>query len=110
MEEDISSAQDIINKMIPIKEYVKMHPDIYFACKALNYRSFAEKWDGNRPLSVQVKWSEEQRKLVPELIYNRPLVVKGNEVAERLLRYMKKLNIKTTDDIDENNSGTDRII
>lgn len=52
MEEDISSAQDIINKMIPIKEYVKMHPDIYFACKALNYRSFAEKWDGNRPLSV----------------------------------------------------------
>ena len=110
MEEDISSAQDIINKMIPIKEYVKMHPDIYFACKALNYRSFAEKWDGNRPLSVQVKWSEEQRKLVPELIYNRPLVVKGNEVAERLLHYMKKLNIKTTDDIDENNSGTDRII
>lgn len=48
--------------MIPIKDYVKMHPDIYFACKALNYRTFAEKWDGNRPLSVQVNWSAEQNK------------------------------------------------
>ena len=36
MDENINSAQDIIDKMIPIKDYVKMHPDIYFACKALN--------------------------------------------------------------------------
>jgi len=38
------------------------------------------------------------------------LSVKGNEVANRLLKYMKVLNIKTTDDIDDNNAGTDRII
>ena len=88
MDENVHSAQDVIDKMIPIREYVMMHPDIYFACKALNYRTFAEKWDGNRPLSVQV----------------------GDEVAERLIHYMRKLNIRTTDDIDEDNSGTDKIV
>lgn len=110
MDENVHSAQDVIDKMVPIKEYVNMHPDIYFACKALNYRTFAEKWDGDRPLSVQVYWNAEENKLVPELVYDKPLIVKGNEVADRLLQYMKTLNIKTTDDIDDDNAGTDRII
>lgn len=110
MDENVHSAQDVIDKMVPIKEYVKKHPNIYFACKALNYRTFAEKWDGDRPLSVQVYWNAEENKLVPELVYDRPLMVKGNEVAGRLLQYMKALNIKTTDDIDDDNAGTDRII
>lgn len=110
MDENVHSAQDVIDKMVPIKEYVNMHPDIYFACKALNYRTFAEKWDGDRPLSVQVYWNAEENKLVPELVYDKPLIVKGNEVANRLLQYMKALNIKTTDDIDDDNVGTDRIV
>ena len=110
MDENVHSAQDVIDKMVPIKEYVNMHPDIYFACKALNYRTFAEKWDGDRPLSVQVYWNAEENKLVPELVYDKPLIVKGNEVANRLLQYMKALNIKTTDDIDDDNAGTDRIV
>ena len=110
MDEDVHSAQDVIDKMIPITEYVKLHPNIYFACKALNYRTFAGKWDGDRPLSVQVFWNAEKNKLVPKLVYDKPLMIKGNEVAGRLLQYMKLLNIKTTDDIDDDNSGTDRII
>lgn len=110
MDENIHSAQDVIDKMIPIPKYVKMHPDIYFACKALNYRTFAEKWDGDRPLSVQVYWDADENKLVPKLVYNHPLTVNGNEVANRLLHYMKMLNIKTTDDIDDDNAGTDRIV
>lgn len=110
MDEAVYSAQDVIDKMVPIKKYVMIHPDIYFACKALNYRTFAEKWDGDRPLSVQVNWSVKDEKLVPELVYDKPLIVKGNEVAGRLLHYMKMLNIKTTDDIDKDNIGTDRII
>lgn len=110
MDEDVHSAQDVIDKMISITEYVKLHPDIYFACKALNYRTFAEKWDGDRPLSVQVFWDAEENKLVPKLVYDKPLTIKGNEVAGRLLQYMKLLNIKTTDDIDDDNAGTDRII
>lgn len=110
MDEDVHSAQDVIDKMIPITEYVKLHPNIYFACKALNYRTFAGKWDGDRPLSVQVFWNAEKNKLVPKLVYDKPLMIKGNEVAGRLLQYMKLLNIKTTDDIDDDNARTDRII
>lgn len=68
MDEDVHSAQDVIDKMIPITEYVKLHPNIYFACKALNYRTFAGKWDGDRPLSVQVFWNAEKNKLVPKLV------------------------------------------
>lgn len=110
MDEDVHSAQDVIDKMVPIEKYVQMHPDIFFACKALNYRTFAEKWDGDRPLSVQVYWNADENRLVPELVYDQPLTVKGNEVANRLLHYMKLLNIKTTDDIDDDNAGTDRIV
>lgn len=110
MDESVNSAQDVIDKMIPIRDYVMMHPDIYFACKALNYRSFKDKWDGNRPLSVQVEWSVENNRLVPKLVYDKPLIVRGNVVAERLKQYMQNLNIKNTDDINEDNVGTDRII
>lgn len=110
MDEEIYSAQDVIDKMIPITDYVKRHPDIYFACKALNYRTFANKWDGDRPLSVQVLWNAEEKRLVPKLVYDKPLTIKGNEVAGRLQQYMKLLNIKTTNDIDSDNAGTDRII
>ena len=110
MDESVKTAQEVIDKMIPIQEYVRNHPEIYFACKALNYRTFEEKWDGNRPLSVQVDWSAENGKLVPELVFDRPLQVKGNEVAERLIMYMNKLHIKNTDDINDNNAGTDRIV
>lgn len=109
MDESVNSAQEVIDKMIPIKDYVMMHPEIYFACKALNYRTFAKKWDGNRPLSVQVEWSEIDNKLVPRIVFDKPLMVGGNEVAERLINYMKKLNIETTDDINDDNVGTDRI-
>jgi hypothetical protein len=110
MDENVHSAQDVIDKMVSIEEYVAANPDIYFACKALNYRTFEGKWDGDRPLSVQVNWDARDDKLVAELVYDKPLTVKGNEAAARLLKYMKKLNIKNTDDIDENNTGTDRII
>jgi hypothetical protein len=81
MDENVHSAQDVIDKMVPIRDYVNMHPDIYFACKALNYRTFEEKWDGDRPLSVQVDWTPADEKLVPKLAYDKPLQVKGNEVA-----------------------------
>lgn len=110
MDESVNCAQDVIDKMIPIEEYVKMHPDIYFACKALNYRTFEEKWDGNRPLSVQVEWSAENNRLVPRLIYDKPLKVRGNETAGRLMKYMRELNIHTTDDINAENVGTNKIV
>jgi len=110
MDESVKTAQEVIEKMMPIREYVRNHPEIYFACKALNYRTFEEKWDGNRPLSVQVDWSAKNGKLIPELVFDRPLQIKGNEMAKRLMMYMKQLHIKNTDDIDDDNAGTDRIV
>lgn len=76
----------------------------------MNYRTFVEKWDGDRPLSVQVDWYVKENKLMPELIYNKPLTLKGNEMANRLKKYMEALKIKNTDDINDSNAGTDRII
>lgn len=105
----INSAQDIIDQMIPIKEYVRMHPNIYFACKALNYRTFAQKYDGNRPLAVQVDWHIENGKLVSELIFDRPLEINGTEMAKRLFQCMEYLKIRTTDDIGSDNADMNNV-
>lgn len=104
MVDDVSSAQDIINRMVSITEYIKQHPNIYFACKALNYRTFKEKYDGDRPLSVQVGWTVNDGKLAHELIFDHPLEMNGNETAKRLLACMKALAIKTTNDVKASNS------
>lgn len=109
MDDTVKNAQDVIDRMIPIEEYVEIHPDIYFACKALNYRTFKAKWDGDRPLCVQVIWDAQDGKLVPKLKYDEPLIIRGNEVAQRLIKYMQALNIRNTDDLNDDNTGTDKI-
>lgn len=104
MTNQVNSIQDIIDKMIPIKDYICVHPDIYFACKALNYRTFEQKYDGNRPLAVQVNWEIENRKLTPHLLFDAPLKRNGLEMANQLLHCMKRLHILTTDDINSSNA------
>lgn len=96
---EVNDAQSVIDSMVSINEYVEANPNIYFACKALNYRSFKRKWDGNRPLSVQVDWTNQNNKLKSELIFDRPLTLKGNEMAHRLMDVLEELEIETTDDI-----------
>ena len=100
MDESVSSAQEVIDRAIPIEKYIITFPEIYFACKALNYRSFEKKWDGDRPLCVSVYWRAENGNLVPTLLYDRPLLMRGNEAAGYLLKAMEQLNIKTTEDIE----------
>ena len=104
MTDMVGSAQEIIERMIPIEEYIQDHPNIYFACKALNYRTFRQKYDGNRPLSVQVDWKIKNGKLAYDLVFDQPLEMNGTEMAERLLACLRRLSIHTTDDIDETNS------
>lgn len=99
-----SSAQDILTKIEHIEDYITYCPKIYFACKALNYRTFERKYDGNRPLAVQVKWIEQNGKLSPTLIFNQPLQLNGKEVKEQLLDRLEALKIQTTDDINESNA------
>ncbi|HDR1923869.1 hypothetical protein SAMN05421675_0949 [Pasteurella multocida] len=99
-----SSSGEILESIISINEYVKDSPQIYFACKALNFRTFENKYDGNRPLAVQVQWDINNNKLTPTLLFDNPLNWNGNSVYDRLKSCLNQLNIETTDDINEENT------
>lgn len=101
--DSFQSASDVINSIININDYIQSHNDIYFACKALNYRTFESKFDGNRPLSVFVDWNVINGKLTPTIIFDNPLDTKGNEVADKLLDCLNKLNVSNTNDLNDSN-------
>lgn len=109
-DQPITSAQAAIDNLIPVEEYVALHPDVFFACKALNYRSFECKYDGNRPLSVFVDWSVQNNKLHPELVFDHPLEVCGDAVCDKLLQAMRYLDIRTTDDINRSNIDAPSVV
>lgn len=100
---DYTNAQEVVDSLLSIENYIENHPNIYFACKALNYRTYENKYDGDRPLSVFVDWNVLNNKLHPTLRFDEPLVTKGNQVANKLKECLFQLGIKTTDDINENN-------
>lgn len=108
--DDISTADDIFDNLYSIVEFIDIHPDVYFACKALNYRCYSNKWDGNRPLAVYVDWSVSNGKLSYEIKFDKPLTTKGNEVGTKLLECLGQLGIETDDDINENNVEDHRIV
>jgi hypothetical protein len=99
IDERVNDAQSVIDNLIPIGEYVDQFPNIYFACKALNYRLMENKWEGNRSLSVFIDWSIKDGKLSSDIVFDNPLVVKGHEVANKLLCHLGELNINTLSDI-----------
>ena len=110
MADNMKTTQELVDALIPITEYVEQHPNIYFACKALNYRSFDDKWDGDRPLAVQVDWNQDNGKIKAELNFDAPLTRKGNELASNLKQTLADLGISNTDDIDESNVFDEKII
>lgn len=82
-----------LNKMQPIEDFAKGQK-IYFACKALNYRSSKDKWDGDRPLAVYVNWTlDDNNKLKGELVFEKPLSVKGNVIGENVRKILSVLKI-----------------
>jgi hypothetical protein len=101
--EYFNSAEDILEELVPIEQYVDQHARMYFACKALNYRSFKDKYDGNRPLAVFVDWNNINGKLHPSIVFDCPLVTRGNEVANKLKHTLRQLGIRDTDDINSSN-------
>jgi len=88
------TLQEIVDLIIPIKDYCK-DKKIYFACKAINYRLEKDKWDGNRPLSVFVEWSEIGDKITSEIIFNKPLETKANEIGNNIREILNRKNIKS---------------
>ena len=99
----LNNPQDIINNLQTIEEYVEMHPDVYFACKALNYRTFDKRFDGDRPLAVQIDWENENGFLVPRYNYSDPLTRKGKEISKKLLVTLDSLGITDTNGINSTN-------
>ena len=99
MNDGVATTQEIIDNLYTIDDYVDMYPTVYFACKALNYRTFRNKYDGNRPLSVYVDWYVENGQLCHNLVFDSPLSVGGDEVADNLVAALNELGIDTTDDI-----------
>ena len=92
----VDSAQEVVDRLIPIEKYVLQNPKMYFACKALNYRSFEDKFDGNRPLSVYVDWYISNGLLCHNIIFDKPLMVGGNEACDNLRSCLNELGISNT--------------
>ena len=108
--DELKTAQDVIDNIIPIDEYVKKEqPKIYFACKALNYRTknvdkngnLEPKYDGNRPLSVYIEWSKKDDVLHANFVFDKPLENGGDYAFDQLFKTLYELGITTTDDIDD---------
>lgn len=102
--DEFSSTEEILDKIVSLDEYVRNNPNIYFACKALNYRSFEDKFDGDRPLAVQVKWEVVNGKLTHELVFDKPFQCNGNKVAKQLKQCLINLGVQNTDDLNDKNT------
>ncbi|MBQ8709117.1 MAG: hypothetical protein IJ550_00835 [Bacteroidaceae bacterium] len=87
------TSKQCIDLLQPIETYINQHPDIFFACKALNYRAEKDQWDGNRPLSVYVDWSIVNGKMTGKLNFDNPLKKKGNEIGNNVKKILHKLSI-----------------
>lgn len=99
VDQDIEhTLEDYIDNLILIEDYVKSK-EIYFACKALNYRNSKDKWDGDRPLAVYIDWSIKDNLLHGELIYDKPFQVSGNALGVKMRLLLKQLDIKEFDNL-----------
>ena len=106
----LNSAQDVIDALISVEEYVQRNPNIYYACKALNYRSLDDKFDGNRPLAVWVHWFERDGRLAYEIQFNEPLITGGNHAAACLKQALRRLGVRSALDLGRNNVEDPSII
>lgn len=104
----IVNIQDAVNSIIDMDDYIDNYAgNIYFACKALNYRSLYScnghiigKYDGNRPLAVYIKWSAYKGHLLGEFVFDEPLLKGGNYAYAHLREALDELGINSTNDFD----------
>ena len=93
----INDLQKMVNELVDVQEFAA-ESEVYFACKALNYRTLHNppKWDGDRPLAVQVDWNVCEGMLTPSFDFEHPLVRKGNEMGEKLMKAMQRIGVVNT--------------
>lgn len=99
----VNTAQDAIDSLVTIEQYIAHHPNVYFACKALNYRTFEHKYDGNRPLAVYIDWHAEQGKLAYDICFDTPLQQGGDYAYRRLKFALDTLGVTTTEGLNSTN-------
>lgn len=97
-----------LDRLFPIEEFA-VKQDIYFACKAINFRVEKDKWDSNRPLSVFINWSLENNVLKAEFVMDRPLEFKANEIGENIRDILVQLKINSTNFDDLKNYLDDNV-
>lgn len=102
-DKSFSSIQSVVNALVDIETYVACHPKVYFACKALNYRTARQKYDGDRPLAVYVDWGVRDGKLCSNLCFDTPLLQGGDEVYNKLQRALRQLGVQATDALNASN-------
>lgn len=83
-----------LKNIISIEDFA-VKQQIYFACKAINYRSQHDKWDGNRPLSVYINWCLVDGVLKAEFVMDKPLEKKADEVGKNIRNILNTLKIKS---------------
>lgn len=93
------SVQHVIDSLITIEDYVDLNPNVYFACKALNYRTLRKKYDGNRPLAVYVDWHVNNGKLAHQIHFDTPLRQGGDYAFAKLKAALDSLGVETTNDL-----------
>lgn len=86
------TSNELLKKLIPIQEFVK-NKEVYFACKAINYRVTKDKWDGNRPLGVFVDWKENKNEITANLIFDKPLTTRANIVGSKIREILQSNDI-----------------
>ena len=100
---DTSSIENIIARLQPISSYVRNNPNLFCVYKALNYRTFDDKYDGNRPLAVSVDWTIKDSKLSHNLNFSTPLAIGGDLAYEKLKYALNTLESIDTKDLNEDN-------
>ena len=86
------TSKELLEKLTPIKEFIK-NKEVYFACKAINYRVTKDKWDENRPLSVFVEWQENRNEITASLIFDKPLSTKANIIGTKIQEILRNNDI-----------------
>ena len=86
--------QDCVECLKPIQDFVKeKEEELFFACKAINYRVYEDKWDGNRPLAVWVDWMVKGNILTGNIIFDGLLEKRSNQIGENIRKLLLDLKI-----------------
>lgn len=93
VDDEEKSLNHYANEMQEISKYV-IEKELYFACKAQNYRVEKDKTDSNRPLCVWVKWSIINNKLRTNLQFDEPLTIRANYVMDNIRNLLNQLDIR----------------